>query len=839
MRAFLSHSSRDAEFVQAVADELGRQYTWLYTQQFATGDEFLEGMERGLRESGVFVLFASRAALESVFVAFEITEARHREIVRSLDRVLVFLLEPDLSQMDLPKWLRRSQATHASAPKPVARTIRDALDEVARSRQKALFVGRSSEVRALEGQLFPTDGSSAPRVMVLVGLPGVGRRTLAERVARDHWSLKRLVQVKIESGDAVGDVATKLADLYSAYNTVAGLRAIAGEIALESDDILRSRIEEYLRTAVRLQELPVFVDAGGLLGNDGEPSDSMNLLLDLARLRLDLYVAFVSSRRPRLDGLSQSTVAVVSDVHSLSNTETRQLISALGIREQLVLAPTIVTALADAAAGYPPAAYHAIELVRTYGGEVVANDRARLIASRMAPLGLYLSGLQLGDGERGILRVLASSSPLPFAVLGSALSLSPEQLGTATARLIDACLVVPDEDTKYEIAEPIKDIVAREFGASSKNEFALVADALDEYIKTLESDVPRLDLARVLYRALVLAGDEKNRESAFALASDLVSSAERLYHRRDYRRAVEYARQALEVRPKNFEARSTLTRALIKLGEFEQAAQSIEFLRRAGHLRESAFLTGFRERHKGHARDAIRAYETALERGFSGLAIHRELAQCYLALGDVDEAQQHIDQAMRNRPDNRFIIDLQIQIAVRRRDEITAVEKLVLLEIMDAPEFYHHRRSTVLASFGHNTDALEAARQSLQAAGRPTFAMLSQVAVCEMRMGNLDAAAKYLHQLEHEYPKHHHDVRVGLRCQLEIAHRRFRDALTVWEQLADKHRPVHLALRKRAIAGLLTGALTDAERFTLHDELTDLEGRLADYTESNFDVVLD
>lgn len=351
MRAFLSHSSRDAEFVHAVTAELGRQYTWLDRQQFGTGDEFLEGMERGLHDSGVFVLFASRAALESVFVAFEVAEARHQAIQRSLDRVLIFLMEPDLSHRDLPAWLRRVQASHANAPKPVARTIRQALDDLARSRQKALFVGRSREIGTLEGHLFPTDGSPAPRIMVLAGLPGVGRRTLLERVARDHWSLKRLVQIRVEAADTIADIATKLADLYEAYNTVEGLRRLAAEINREGEDTLRRRIEEYLTTAIGLQELPAFVDAGGLLGNEGEPSDLLALLLDLTRARVDLYVAFVSSRRPQLDRLASGTPTALSNVHSLSTTETKQLVSALGSREQLVLGPEIVNTLAEAAAG--------------------------------------------------------------------------------------------------------------------------------------------------------------------------------------------------------------------------------------------------------------------------------------------------------------------------------------------------------------------------------------------------------------------------------------------------------------------------------------------------------
>ncbi len=40
VRAFLSHSSKDKEFVRAVAQEMGRQHCIFDEQAFETGNEF-------------------------------------------------------------------------------------------------------------------------------------------------------------------------------------------------------------------------------------------------------------------------------------------------------------------------------------------------------------------------------------------------------------------------------------------------------------------------------------------------------------------------------------------------------------------------------------------------------------------------------------------------------------------------------------------------------------------------------------------------------------------------------------------------------------------------------
>jgi tetratricopeptide (TPR) repeat protein len=838
VKAFLSHSSKDAEFVHAVADELGRQFTWLDRQQFDTGDEFLAQMEAGVADSSIFVLFASRNSLASTFVDFELTEARQQLIARSTDRILVFLIDASITHRELPIWLQRFQATVANAPRPVARAIRYALDAQARSRQKSLFVGRSRELSAIEDRLLPSDGSSPPRVMLVSGLPGVGRRTMAERVARDHWSLPRIVELRVEAADNMNDIAVKLSDRFEAYNTMEAFRAIADRIRSESGEKLNTRVTAYLRGALSSKELPVFVDAGGLLTNEAEPSELMTELLAIHRNQRDLYAGIVTSRRAREDATQSSGVASVA-VHALNPGETRQLISALGARDQLAMGPDLIAALADAAAGYPPSCYHTVELVKNYGPDVALGDANRLVASRLGPLTRYLKALPLEEVDKRVLRILATNSPLPFGVLGAVLGQGPASLARCMSRLIDGCLIIPGDDSSYRLADPIVDVVIRELGEASKDEYALVADALNAFLRNDTSSVPMLDFARVLFRAHLLADDAAHREASFSLASDLLTAAERMYHRREYRRAIEYSLEVLKYRPKNYDARHTLIRAFIKTYEFSKAADEIEVLRRAGFLRESAFLDGFLKRHRGRLREAIEAYRTALQRGYSGLAIHRELAQCYLSLDQIESAKDHIDRAARLNRDNPYVIDLQVQIATKERDEKTAVQGLALLEALDEPEFYHHRRSKVLAAFGKNDEALQAARLALEEAGRPTFAMLSQIAVCEIRLGRLDEASEHILRIERDFSSHNHDVRIGLRVQLEVAARRFEDALKLWDQLSDKKLPVHLALRRGAIVGVLKGVVPDGRRVALTAELDDLEERLAGFVDSGIEVPLD
>lgn len=61
MKAFLSHSSQDKEYVRAVFSELGRQYCIFDDQSFETGEELTASINKGLDESSF--LYCLQAAL--------------------------------------------------------------------------------------------------------------------------------------------------------------------------------------------------------------------------------------------------------------------------------------------------------------------------------------------------------------------------------------------------------------------------------------------------------------------------------------------------------------------------------------------------------------------------------------------------------------------------------------------------------------------------------------------------------------------------------------------------------------------------------------------------------
>lgn len=177
--------------------------------------------------------------------------------------------------------------------------------------------------------------------------------------------------------------------------------------------------------------------------------------------------------------------------------------------------------------------------------------------------------------------------------------------------------------------------------------------------------------------------------------------------------------------------------------------------------------------------------------------------------------------------DNRFIVDLQIQIYLKEKDEERAREKLSILKDLDSKSYYLHRCSTVEYQFDHLNEAYKASIAAVDADRRPSFEMLAQLINCAIEIGENTVAIDNLKILNERYKRVKRDLRDGLRSKYEISVRNYSDALSILNNLKDKEKPVILALRCEAIEGLLRETfVSDNVRVGLQSELEHLKQTL-------------
>ncbi|VTU00983.1 tir protein : Uncharacterized protein OS=Nitrosospira sp. APG3 GN=EBAPG3_6300 PE=4 SV=1: TIR_2 [Gemmataceae bacterium] len=815
MKAFLSHSSTDKEFVRAVAHELGRQQCVFDESSFACGEEFRASIEAGLAESSVFALFASRAARDSGWVGFEVDEAWYALHGGHLRRAVVYLIDSGISHDDVPAWLRRARIDRHNSPRAVARDIRHHLNNLLLEQQRATFVGRSNDRRALEEALLPYP-NQPPRAIFVTGLPQIGRRSLIREAAPSLLDLRKLVELPIRDGDSVNDIAIRFADAVEPHNTPEAFRQIVTEIKGLAPEKAVQRILENVRRMVGLGELPVLLDEGGMLDADGHIRTSTRSIILALSSTDTAYIVLISKRRPHLDHLN---VPIIS-IGPLKTEDVQRLLGLLAQRAALTLSTEHTRVLTAAIAGHPPTAYHAIQLGKRYGLDFVASDDARLVQYRRSALLHHLKTLTLDEGDKEILQILGTYNPLPLRVLMRVARLSVDKASESISRLIDLALLVVTDEGYYQLTDPVVGAVEEVCNVAEDRHHIAMQDALDEYLKEPGLEERRLELNRLRFLAGSLAGDDDSNDTSIRLLSDYIATAERLYNRELYERAVTLCRAAVKHRPQSDKARTILIKGLIKQEQWVEAESEIQDLTHYAPIRDTAFLRGFMERHRNNMQAAIDAYLESRKAGRRDVALRRELAHCYYMLGQLDLADVEIQQVVKLSPNNDFAFDMWAQIACRRGDEPAARAALRQMErVVGRTPYYLRRLSVIEVQFGSPERALAAAEEAASVPNPPLNA-LAQLVYCLVKAGRLAEAEQELSRLDKQSGSALQDARTAVRCELAIGRRQFAIALELSDRLTSKHTHHFKVIRRDAITGeLKTAGLSDARRARLATEL--------------------
>jgi hypothetical protein len=166
IKAFLSHSTVDKQFVRSVAEHLGRQFCLVDEQVFDSATTFKASIEKHLDETSVFVLFASNSSVKATWVNFEIDEAAHRAIDQTIARALVIIIDSAIDHNAVAPWLRRAKIIRANVSKLAAREIRQHIDDLLRIEQHQFFEGRTDDLSKFQRLITPLD-QPPPRVIAL------------------------------------------------------------------------------------------------------------------------------------------------------------------------------------------------------------------------------------------------------------------------------------------------------------------------------------------------------------------------------------------------------------------------------------------------------------------------------------------------------------------------------------------------------------------------------------------------------------------------------------------------------------------------------------------------
>src|SRR5208282_3958568 len=219
MKVFLSHSTKDKQFVQMLAEQLEAEKIepWVCEVDIELGDNFVAKIEEGLRDADLTVLFWSPEAARSDWTRLEWTSVTAREISESRTRLGIVLLrdcavpellrvkhridartDPEKGRLETVAWIKRLRDMRRLAETTALGVFLPPPPHD--------FVGRAEALEMLYAALAEKADSA-----LLHGEPGSGKSTLALKFAWQTQGAFDAVVFQLCGQRPVAEIATELA----------------------------------------------------------------------------------------------------------------------------------------------------------------------------------------------------------------------------------------------------------------------------------------------------------------------------------------------------------------------------------------------------------------------------------------------------------------------------------------------------------------------------------------------------------------------------------------------------------------------------------------------------
>lgn len=680
---FLSLSGVDARFVKNVHNNLPDGLAYFYQESFENGENLISAMEERISQSRLFVLFASKSSVESVWVHFEIDRARLAKIKDRTFKYLVFPIDRDVSYKDLPAWMQEGWvSTAGQSARDIARYVRGVLADMAEESGVLLPpLGRGGLVDAARREYQATSFAHkrAPNVFLFTGHPGIGRRTVERLLLPAVYPA--LPDIRLGPEFELPPLASLL-DIYRAVRQEVedhfSLRTFEGALSKFMAMPLDEQVEEVWQSLEHFAELnqAVTIVVGyGLYEDKGELKPWAATFLNAAARHEKVKLCLISGRQLKFQDLRALPHVLQVKTDELNSDDIKTLI--LEIVPLFSGTPALPNdAVIQSIGGHPTVARSVARLLALRGPTFINGDAKQLYDIQEEILAESLSFDTLKPVERDLLSILSWVPQLNGNMLSDIVrthhDISQEELSETIEYLLAGCLMQLT-GANYLISAPIRGMFRRKHGYGSvelRTQFAQYLKALWE--KAVADDQLRTELFDAFVYMTALENGTLPKEFIGLLLpstlQDLVRDAYDRRHNDDdaLRRVVKWGTPALDMKMDEHtreEILSYLFRAQVRL-QLPDAATLLEFIKKRGY-RSSAYLEAFFLRLSGGDLDsAIARLREARKIGKYADSVVADLAICFKLRGRWADLATLIKEEEARVERNPVLLDIKIGMLV-------------------------------------------------------------------------------------------------------------------------------------------------------------------------------
>lgn len=668
-KAFLSHNSFDKDFVGAVFERLGALQAVYDKETFRRNCDLTEQIRSGLYDCQVYVLFLSKAALDSGWVSNELDIANELKTKWSIKKFLIFQLD-DTNWSNLPSWASRYVTSCPPSPDQVALRIKDELRKDKSGAQEPF--GRDEEIRTLNEAVLELEKS--PNFIFLSGPTGIGRRTTVHALYKTFY--REIAAHKITVTFGAHD------DITVFYRNLLGFSANwrARELFDETEKFANlsepGKISELAKlihlVTVGFQQI-LILDVGSFaFGSDQKPLGWLISLLGALGDGAYPYLVILSNRHIDTDVKG----GIFYHLRPLNEDNSRYLFKILlnqyGIsfpskNEKEIIENSVI--------GHPGLIVAVVNYLRHnphYRPNKTHNSIIQLIRAQVEKMLLdFIKGRP--SIERAV-ALFGEAFVMSYADI-AAVNTQWTDFDEAVSQLLDAGFLV-EQNANYQLAPYIQ----RHAQNLAERNFKALSEARKILFESTDIEDENAFVATQLLDARIVEHFTSGTAlpgymSNLVMPAQQLKAARREYDASHYKRSLQLSKDAYSQRSKLSDNGLVESWRLIGLSsiripsETDFALFSDEYAKIPKSERRDAsyfFAKGLKARLQGNLREALPNFEKIVDMGMADAHCLREAAYIYAFDGRYELASQRIVEARKLVPSNPFIIDIEAFILLER-----------------------------------------------------------------------------------------------------------------------------------------------------------------------------
>lgn len=663
MKAFLSHNSFDKDFVEKVYEELGGAKAIYDVKSFENNSDLVYEIRHKMKEAGIYVLFLSKASLESGWVNDEIDFAKELKSNSFLKQVLVFQLD-DTGWSNLNEWLRRYVVNALPSPKAVAARILSELEKH-ESTIDIGCLGREADEKKISQLIW--NSNEVPPYIFMSGPDGIGRKTLIKKIYDNLYSgiLINNMTVVLDDYFDLSDLYRQLLDFSSNWRVSDYINQMNIFTELSDNDKINKISLLIKKITVDYKQAMIIDLSSSVYTSADEVNPYLLKLMDSLKGYDYPYVIFISKR-----GISAKfdSCGVYYALTQLSKPDSEYLFNML-LHKNNITIPSKADKLTfiETVSGHPGLINHVIMYLKKnphYRPSKTNKNIMQLVRDQLEKMVADLIGDD--SSPREVIGLFGSANIISYEEM-ELLCTEWSIFENAFYTLLDAGFIIIT-DGYYKLPIYLNRL-SSDYAEEHSSELLAVQKILLNSIEGIDDKdfvlLPLLD-SRIIEK-LTLGGELSILEKSFVMPVQQLKASKRQYDKKKYESALELAKEAYSQASKLsddgvLECWRIIGQAAARLDNYDDYQFFIEEYKRVKKTDRTMilyfFVQGFYHRLNGDINAAKKNLERIIGMSSRDIPVYREMAYIHSFEGEYQKAIEYTNKAIEFIEYNPYILDI-------------------------------------------------------------------------------------------------------------------------------------------------------------------------------------